>query len=475
MDSDKMKIHEQCRVSPESAEATSQPLTLLDMLWLRLHPVERIFFYTLPTPLSHPPIFFSKLIPILKTSLSHTLQHFPLLAGNVLWPHHSPNPIIQYTPGDAVSLLIAQSQPHFNHPFHNSPHPASLSRCLVPHLASSHSRASVLSLQITLFPNTGFCIALSTHHAVLDGNSSTLFFKAWASLSKAIVHQNSQSSPFLSPNLLPFFDRTVIQSQCDLGLDSPHNMTKFLTRMFPNESSDARCLKFFPFPPKLEDHVRATFLLTKEDLDKLRKRALSKWDAVEKGSLSSKPPTLSSFVLTCAHVLVCIAKAFEGVESEKHKFSLRFTVDCRARLEPPIPDNYFGNCLWGLSVDVAPLDFIEEERFVVAAKSIHSKIRETLEKGVFHKPDPDSSKKEPFPIGRVKTLGIAGSNRFGVYESDFGWGKPAKVEIMSLDRGLVIGLAESKDGNGGLEVGLVLNKQVMDLFGTVFHEELSHE
>ncbi|KOM29968.1 hypothetical protein LR48_Vigan843s003000 [Vigna angularis] len=37
------------------------------------------------------------------------------------------------------------------------------------------------------------------------------------------------------------------------------------------------------------------------------------------------------------------------------------------------------------------------------------------------------------------------SNRFGVYETDFGWGRPAKVEITSIDRGLTIGMAESKD------------------------------
>jgi hypothetical protein len=69
-------------------------------------------------------------------------------------------------------------------------------------------------------------------------------------------------------------------------------------------------------------------------------------------------------------------------------------------------------------------------------------------------------------------MGLAGSNRFGVYEIDFGWGRPEKVEIVSIDRGLTIGLAESKDGRGGVEVGLVLNKHVMDLFSTLFLEGL---
>ncbi|GAU19863.1 hypothetical protein TSUD_170890 [Trifolium subterraneum] len=72
----------------------------------------------------------------------------------------------------------------------------------------------------------------------------------------------------------------------------------------------------------------------------------------------------------------------------------------------------------------------------------------------------------------VKGMTVAGSTRFGVYEIDFGFGRPEKVEITSIDRGLTIGLTESKDLKGGVEVGLVLNKNVMDLFHTIFDEGL---
>jgi hypothetical protein len=66
----------------------------------------------------------------------------------------------------------------------------------------------------------------------------------------------------------------------------------------------------------------------------------------------------------------------------------------------------------------------------------------------------------------IKPISVAGSTRFGVYEIDFGFGRPEKVEITSIDRGLT----ESKDLKGGVEVGPVLNKHVMDLFHTIFHE-----
>lgn len=470
--SQNIKIHDNFRVAPPaSTQQTSLSLAFFDLFWLRFHPVERIFFYTLPTPLSHPSTFFTKLVPALKTSLSHTLHHFPPLAGNVVWHNDSPNPIVQYSPGDAVSFTVAESDADFNHVVDKTtPHEASESRCLVPHLESSDSHASIVSIQITLFPNRGFSIGISTHHAVLDGKSSTVFLKAWASLCQQLNDEPSES-PSLPKKFEPFFDRSVIKSPSEYGLTFTNNWTETLTNLFPHENSDGRCLKLLPFPPRVEDQVRATFTLTRADLDKLRKKILSKWDIVEKESESeviSKPATLSTFVLTNAYVLVCIAKAFDRVEKGKHKFGFGFTVDCRARLEPPIPENYFGNCVWGLLTDTEPLDFVKEEGVVFVAKGIYSKIKMMLDEGIFHGANSVLARYKTLASGGVEILGMAGSNRFGVYEIDFGWGKASKVEIMSIDRALTIGLADSREESGGVEVGLVLNKHVMHEFGSLF-------
>ncbi|KAJ1421504.1 Transferase [Sesbania bispinosa] len=317
------------------------------------------------------------------------LQQTHSKAQNFTLPHPSTLP---------PSSWQHQSDADFNNMLeHNSPHEASKSRSFVPHLESADSSASVISLQITLFPNRGFSIGISTHHAVLDGKSSTMFMKAWASICKTIDESESEP-PSLMPELEPFFDREIIKDKDpnDIGISIANNWSEFLAKMFPSENSDGRCLKILPFQLKLKDSVRATFELTREDLEKIKKRVLSMWDraVVEEESIidSSKPETLSTFVLTCAYVLVCVAKAIQGVEKERNKFSL--------------------HSLW------------------IAGR---------------------------------------GSNRFGVYGIDFGWGRPSKVEITSVDRGLTIGLAESKCWKGGVEVGLVLNENVMDIFSTLFH------
>ncbi|CAJ1833517.1 unnamed protein product [Sphenostylis stenocarpa] len=483
MASRNIKIHEHCTVAPPSASQISLPLTFFDLFWLRFHPVERIFFYTLPTPHSHPPIFYTQVVPKLKTSLSHTLQYFSPLAGNVVWPNGSSSPVVQYTPGDAVSLVLAESESDFDHMLDNAPKEASESRCLVPHLESSDSHASVVALQITLFPNRGFAIGTTTHHAVLDGKTSTAFIKTWASMCK-INDDDSESSPSLAPELEPFFDRTVIKSEKALGLNFRTNWTEILSQLFPSENSDGRCLKLLPFTPKLENRVRGAFALTGEDLEKLRNRVFSKWNSVDiveaesksNSRVSSTTPTkLSSFVLTCAYTSVCIAKAYAGVEKEKNKFAFGFTVDCRARLDPPIPENYFGNCVSGLLVDAKPWEYTEEEGFVIIAKSIYSKIKQMLEEGVFHGADGLASRYVNLAKEGVEIMGIAGSNRFGVYGNDFGWGKPSKVEIASIDRALTIGLAENREVKGGVEVEVVLKKPVMDLFQSLFAAGLSDE
>ncbi|KAK7275731.1 hypothetical protein RIF29_16853 [Crotalaria pallida] len=477
-----IKIHEHCHIAPPpTAAPSSHPLTFFDLAWLRFHPVERTFFYSFPFPhANNPSFFFEKVIPNLKTSLSLTLQHFLLLAGNIVWPSDSETPILQYTPGKdvGVSLLIAESEADFNHIVDNSPHEAADSRSFVPHLESFDTHASIISLQITHFPNKGFSIGISTHHAVLDGKSSTMFIKAWASLCHhQVVDEESQSSPSLVPELEPFLDREVIKDPTGLGLFFTKIWTEKLSKLFPTEQNSGRTLKILPFPPQLEDSVRATFEITREDLEKIKKRVLSKWDDIDIAMNNeipsySKPHTLSSFVLTCAYVSVCIAKAIQGVESNKQKFVFSFTTDCRGRLEEPVPNNYFGNCVWGEFVDTQPTDYIHEEGVVIVAKNIHNKIKKMLEKGVLEGVSDMFSTYASLQSEGIERIGIAGSNRFGVYGIDFGWGKPAKVEIPSIDRGLTFGIADSKDGKGGIEVGLVLNKHVMDIFKTLFNAGL---
>ena len=154
--------------SEELPTQTSLPLTFFDILWLRLPPVQRIFFYEFPHP-TH--LFFDTLLPKLKHSLSLALAHFFPLAGHLTWPLHSQKPIINYKSGDTVPLTVAVSEADFNHLAGTDLYEAKEIHNLLPHLTISHEKATLLALQVTLFPNSGFSIGITSHHAVLDGKT----------------------------------------------------------------------------------------------------------------------------------------------------------------------------------------------------------------------------------------------------------------------------------------------------------------
>ena len=67
----------------------------------------------------------------------------------------------------------------------------------------------------------------------------------------------------------------------------------------------------------------------------------------------------------------------------------------------------------------------------------------------------------------VKTIGVAGSPRFEVYGSDFGWGRPKKVEMVSIEKTAVFGLSDSRNGDG-IEIGFVSKKKTMETFASLF-------
>jgi len=71
-------------------------------------------------------------------------------------------------------------------------------------------------------------------------------------------------------------------------------------------------------------------------------------------------------------------------------------------------------------------------------------------------------------------VGIAGSPRFDVYETDFGWGKPKKSDAVHLDSSssISISLSDCRDGGGGIQVGLVLEETQMANFIKIFQQEL---
>ncbi|KAJ9159595.1 hypothetical protein P3X46_025095 [Hevea brasiliensis] len=444
--------------SPESATEFSLPLTFFDIFWLKFPPVQRLFFYKLTDPSATPAFFNTVILPNLKNSLALTLFHFLPLAGRLTWPPNSPKPIILYTPNDGVPLTIAESDSDLDRLSSNEILDAIELHPYVPELPISETTASILALQITFFPNKGFCIGYSINHAVLDGTSITLFMKSWAYISKH-GEKGKQNPSLLPEELVPFYDRSGFKDPLELGnlfLSQWESITESETMGNP------RSLKLIAQLGGTVDKVRSTFQLTREEINKLKNNVLSQLE---------NPIHVSTFVVTCAYVLVCMVKA-RGGDGNRMVWFL-FTADSRRRLDPPLPANYFGNCIASPDVVTEARYFMAENGFFNIAKRISGAI-EGLKKGLFQGEDDKLLSLKSNVRSEVQVIGLAGSTKFDVYGCDFGWGRPKKVEIISIDRTGAISLTESKDGNGGVQIGLALSGDEMEAFASLFVDGLKH-
>ncbi|XP_028123116.1 phenolic glucoside malonyltransferase 2-like [Camellia sinensis] len=441
-----VKVHEVCRVapppiSPDSAVPTSLPLIFFDLFWVKCPPVQRIFFFEA----SHPTTtFLDSVLPKLKHSLSLTPQHYLVLAGNLTWPPNSYKPIIQYIEGDdAVSLTIAESEADFYHLSSNSFRKVKEIHPFLPLFISSDTQAPLMTLQITLFPNKGFSIGYAAHHAVLDGKTTALFMHSWAS----ICRRGGDST--LTEEETPFYDRTSIKDPDD------HEKT-YINFLFELNGPNNKSLMIWDMNAPT-DTMLGTFQLTRADIENMKRRVKNQWQEKQK-----REPAIhvSSFTITSAYVWVCLVKAKKISTGKVH---LGFSVDCRARLEPPLPSTYFGNCLSGQQINADSNDLIGEDGVATAVKAIGEAIESLKEEAV-----KEFQVSKLFSIDKDRLFTIGGSPRFELYNTDFGWGRPRKVEMTSIDKSGAFSLSDCRDGNGGLEIGIVLKKHETEAFASLF-------
>lgn len=356
-----------------------------------------------------------------------------------------------------MSLTIAESDADFNHLSGSDFSEAEESHPFIPHLKISHDKASVMALQITLFPNSGFSIGITAHHAAMDGKSSTSFMKSWAFICSKLGEEESysSSSSLLPENLIPLYDRSVIKDPTGIA-------EIFANTWLKQGGPNNRSLMVWEGEKETQKKpMRGMFELTPSNIRKLKKSAESKLN---------KKVHLSTFSVTCAYVLECLVKA---EQREENRVMFIFSVDCRSRLDPPIPPTYFGNCITGLKVVAETKSLLGNNGFIIALEAISEALNRLEEDGVMNGVEALISDMEnAMQNGMKRIFSIAGSPRFEVYSGDFGWGKPKKVEIVSIDKSGAFSLSESRNGDGGIEIGLVLNKPLMEAFAALFREGL---
>ncbi|XP_011648510.2 phenolic glucoside malonyltransferase 1-like [Cucumis sativus] len=444
-----LKLIDVCKVppSPAAAAPSSLPLTFFDVLWLRVHPIQRLFFYEFS---SNEISFYDIIVPKLKSSLSLTLCHYLPLAGNLIWPSQSDTPVIEFVNGDGVSMTVAESDDDFYHLSGNGFRKVSKFHPLVPQLSTSHDRAAIVAIQVTKFQNKGFSIGITNHHAILDGRSSTSFIKSWAQIC-------IEESFIPTPKQMPLYDRSVI--------NDPKDLAKIYAKAWKDVEGPNNKSLNLKFPQTKHDLVRSTLEFTHQNIQKLKEWILNKKIKNENFDSSSH---ISSFAIVTAYLCVCTAK-LEGLKEGKLWFG--FVADARTRLKPQVPLNYFGNCLVAGFVVNERFELLSENGIIFACDEISKTIR-NLDDGPLNGCENWGmmSQEMTNDYSKLQINSIAGSPRFGVYNVDFGFGKPKKVEIVSAESPYIFSLTDTRNSDAVMEIGIVMERDEMEAFVAIFNQ-----
>jgi hypothetical protein len=427
---------------------SSLPLTFLDLQWIHSPPVERIFFYRLTSTRDAT----NHLISDLKRSLSTALRIFFPLAGHlrvtpgctIAATRHD----IFYEPGDGVAFTLAEYDGADLGDLASDHQPRQVAELalLVPrlHPAVGNDGAALLAVQATVLqPRGDLALGVTVHHAACDGAGSTSFLHTWA----AACAGAEESFP--PP---PIIDRTLVVEPVQVLYDH-------YTRSLPSTDE----MEFVKMSP---DQLLATFTLSGEQLQRIKDAVAD--EAARRGAQT--PPRCSTLVAALGFVWSCYlrAKAESGDSAGEPESPTYFIVpvDHRPWMKPPVPAAYFGNCI-GPAIGSAP----KRDLASAGAGGLFTActaIAEGIGRAVAS-PEWETMVERIKQVGARGVLSVAGSPRLRVYGIDFGFGPPAKVEIVSVARTGAMAVTEIR-GRAGMEVGMSLPPAGMAAFRNCFDD-----
>lgn len=454
-------IIETCHISPPNGtvSSTTLPLTFFDAPWLSLPLAESLFFFSYQNSTE---CFLKDFVPNLKQSLSITLQHFFPYSGKLIIPPRPDHPYLRYNDGeDSLVFTVAESiGTDFDELKTDSPKDTRVLHDVLPKLPPPYvfpegiQMRPTMVIQVTIFPGAGICIGTTATHVAADGVTFSHFMKYWMTLTKS---KGKDPATVLLPSLPIHSCRNMIKDPGEVGAG---HLERFWSRNSGRNSSHVTP----------ENMVRATFTLSRNQIDNLKS-----W--VTEQSENQSP--ISTFVVTLAFIWVCLIKTLvqesetEAREEDKDEvFHLMINVDCRNRLKytEPIPQTYFGNCMAPGIVSVKKRDLLDQKSVLAASDAINARIKDMLSSDLLGTAPTWGQGVRKWVMSRFPTS-IAGAPKLGLYDMDFGLGKPCKMEIVHIETGGSIAFSESRDGSNGVEIGIALEKKKMDMFASILQQE----
>ncbi|XP_073145816.1 BAHD acyltransferase DCR [Henckelia pumila] len=285
----------------------------------------------------------------------------------------------------------------------------------------------LLAVQVTKLKD-GVVIGCAFNHAILDGTSTWHFMSAWSEIC------SGSSATVATP---PFLDRTKARNtRVKLDLSQPSDAPEHAKSASSNGAAKTLREKVFKFSGSAVDQIKSR---------------------VNAGG--SKP--FSTFQSLSAHVWSAVTRARELKPEEYTVFTV--FADCRKRLEPKMPESYFGNLIQAIFT-VTAAGLILSNPIEFGADLIRTAIESHDAKAI----DARNTEWETKPIifqfkdAGVNCVAVGSSPRFKVYDVDFGWGKPESVRSGLNNRfdGMVY-LYPGKDGGRSIDVEISLEDDAL--------------
>ncbi|KAJ0975205.1 hypothetical protein J5N97_017170 [Dioscorea zingiberensis] len=396
------------RVCPEITSTTPQPnlkLSFFDVLWLGIPPVTRLLLYP-----SAPPLRTAS--HSLISSLSLALSRFLPLSGRLA---ASDEVEIAFS-GNGIALLEAEAEGEIGRIANDDVHDWEAFRSLVPDLEAGE----LLAVQVTEFAGGGLALGFAFSHLVADGRSIWSFVEAWADTCRA----GGVMKPEMAGAAV-VYDRSLIVYPSEAYL----NLVSSGTPNYPDDVHKSGNIK------------------------SLKERA------------ASTTTTVSTFVAIVSHIWITAIQAKKL--NHEDTTILVFFADCRDRLQPPLGPNFFGNCVKICTVKAMSGDLIKggDHGLSFACMALQEEIRKVGENPL----EELERWTEVFSeLSEGRMVVVSASPRFRVYDMDFGWGRPGRVELVCMTLDGHVALVEGKE-EGSVQVSIALPPSQMDVFASLFH------
>lgn len=291
----------------------------------------------------------------------------------------------------------------------------------------------LLAVQFTKLKD-GLAIGCAFNHAILDGQSTWHFMGSWAELSRGST----------TISTAPFLDRTKARN----------------TRVK------------LPLPASAAEHERTDPTASNPNLKPLREKiftfpgpAVSAIKSATNAALPAGSPPLSTFQSLGAHVWRAVCRARHLKPEDYTVFAI--FIDCRRRIDPPVPESYFGNLIQAIftvtaagALQAAPVEYgADLLRQVIASHTAVAIDRRSSE----WEADP---KLFYYRDAGINCVAVGSSPRFRVYDVDFGFGRPEKVRSGSNNKfdGMMY-LYQGKEGGGSIDIEITLDHDALRNLG----------